>query len=73
MITRMSYAHLATVFHASGMRDDIPRDTVDRARCVVTVKDIESLIIGPTFADTVALNRSYLDLYEDEVQLRRIA
>jgi len=33
----------------------------------------ESIIIGPTFSDTVALNRNFLDIYEEEPKVRRIA
>jgi len=31
------------------------------------------ILLGPTFADTLALNRPGLDLYEDAPEVRRIA
>jgi len=69
--TRMTYADLATAFHASLMCPEIPRDIRERAR-LVAVKD-DGLIFASTFADTVAINRAFLDLYEEEPQVRRIA
>jgi hypothetical protein len=69
--TRMTYEDLATAFHASGMCQVIPRDICERAR-LVAVKD-DGLIIASTFANTVAINRAFLDLYEEAPQVRRIA
>jgi len=61
---RMSLEDLSTIFLASGACPSVPRDVMERARCVVSVGEAESVIIGPTFGDTVALNRPFLDLYE---------
>lgn len=68
---RMSYSELALVFQASGACAAVPRETMERARCAVTIEQAEAIIVGPTFADTVALNRPFLDLYEEPA--RRIA
>lgn len=69
--TRMSYTDLATAFHASGMCPEVPKDIYERAR-LVAIPD-PGLIFASTFADTVAINRAFIDLYEEDAQVRRIA
>lgn len=70
---RLSLGELATIFLASGACASVPRDIMERARCVVSVGQADSIIIGPTFGDTVSLNRPFLDLYEDMELGRRSA
>jgi hypothetical protein len=69
---RMTIEQLAGVFVASGMRPEVPEETMQRARIVVSIQEASVIMIGPTFADTVAINRPFLDLYEAEPAVRRI-
>jgi hypothetical protein len=43
------------------------------ARAEITVAELDHVIIGGTFADTLALSRPLLDIYEEEAHVRRIA
>jgi len=70
---RMSLEELAVVFQASGACPAVPRDTMERARVMVTLEVAGQVVVGQTFAETVALSRPLLDLYEAETCVRRIA
>lgn len=39
------------------------------ARAEVSREDLESVIIGPAFVDTLILSRPFLDLYEEEAHV----
>jgi len=60
---RVSIEELALAHVASG-RPDIPPAYRERARLIVPAELAADVIVGPTFADTLDLNRSRYDLYE---------
>jgi hypothetical protein len=41
------------------------------ARMIVSQADLEGVVFGPTFADTLALSRPFFDLYEEEAHVGR--
>lgn len=60
---RVSIEELALAHVASGRPDVLPAYR-ERARLVVPAELAADVIVGPTFADTLDLNRARYDLYE---------
>ena len=60
---RVSYEELALAHVASG-RPEVMRAYHEKARLLVPAELAADVIIGPTFADTLDLNRARYDLYE---------
>lgn len=60
---RVSIEELALAHVASG-RPDVLSAYRERARLVVPAELAADVIVGPTFADTLDLNRARYDLYE---------
>jgi len=69
----MSIEELAVVFQASGACSAVPRDTMELAQVVVSLETAGQIVVGQTFAETLALSQPLLDLYEAEPEVRRIA
>jgi hypothetical protein len=64
---RMSLERLALLHVAVSGQG--PATMVDIAQTEATVGELTDILIGPSFADTLALSRPFLDLYEYEAHV----
>lgn len=59
----MSIERLGLLHVAAMAPEGVEPGIIDFARSAVTMEDMEGLTFGPTFAETLALNTSTLDVF----------